>query len=219
MSEETTTTTPKIKPLWVIGGGAAVIVLGICAVISLAAVFGLLWFTSETSSNSAQATRNASQRRTQQAVVASPALVTRTAVAIGTLLPTPTPFPVATPIATQSAAASPEQAVRDYYMLVSQERYDESWPLLTDRFKQNFNCCAPNYNYSEYVSWWDSVDHVQFGEVRTVSQIGDRAVVYAELFYVMNTGERSSSDNNPYIHLVYDATMGKWQFDDKRGTP
>lgn len=212
MSEETTTTTPKIRPIWVIIGGIVAIVLGICALISLSAVFGLAWFTSETSSNSAQATRNAVQRQTQQAVVVTPALVTRTPLA-GVLLPTPTSLPVATQIIT----SSPEQAVRDYYGLVSQQRYDESWPLLTDRFKQSFNCCAPNYDYSGYVSWWDSVDHVQFGGVRTVSQSGDRAVVYAELFYVMNTGERSSSDRNPYIHLVYDG--GKWRFDDKRETP
>jgi len=212
MPEETTTSTPKIQPLWVLGGGAAVVVLGLCALISLGMVFALVWFSSETSSNSAQATRNAAQRQTQQAGAATPALVTRTPVS-GALLPTPTSFPVGT----QSATSSPEEAVRNYYLLVSQQRYDESWPLLTDHFKQNFNCCAPNYDYSGYTSWWDSVDQVQFGEVRTVSQTGDRAVVYAELFYVMNTGERSSSDANPYIHLVYDA--GTWHFDDKNATP
>jgi hypothetical protein len=216
MSEETTTSTPKIRPIWVIGGGAIIVMLGLCALISLTAVFGLAWFTSETSSNSAQATRNALERRTEQAVVVTPVLVTRTPrPAIGPLLPTPTSFPITTP----SATSSPEQAVRNYYALVSQQRYDASWPLLTNAFKQRFNCCAPNYNYSEYVSWWDSVGTVEFGAVRTVSQSGDRAVVYAELFYVMNTGARSSSDNNPYIHLVYDSAVGNWRFDDKRDTP
>ncbi len=213
-SQETTTTTPKIRPMWVLGGGIVAIVLGLCALLSLGLAGGLFWFSSETSSNSAQATRNATQRVTQQAAVATPALVTRTPQA-GGLLSTPTSLP----ITTQGATSSPEQAVRDYYLFVSQQRYDESWPMLTDRFKQSFNCCAPNYDYSGYVSWWDSVDQVQFGEIRTVSQSGDRAVVYVELFYVMNTGQRSSSDANPYIHLVYDSAAGTWRFDDKNAAP
>ena len=215
MSEETTSTTPKIRPVWVIGGTAAIVLLGVCALISLCGAVALFWFVNQTSSNSARATQAVFQRQTEQAAAVTPVRVSPTSLpAIGTLLPTPTSIPIVT---TQVATSSPEEAVRNYYMLVSQQRYDESWPLLTDRFKQNFNCCAPNYNYSGYVSWWDSVDHVQFGEVRTVSQSGDQAVVYAELFYVMNTGARSASDNNPYIHLIYDS--GAWRFDDKNATP
>ena len=90
--------------------------------------------------------------------------------------------------------------------------------MLTDDFKQEFNCCAPNYNYTGYVGWWDSVDRVEFGEVRVVSQSGVRAVVYAEIYYVMNTGDRSSVDNAPYFELVYSPVTGNWQFDDKRAS-
>jgi hypothetical protein len=104
--------------------------------------------------------------------------------------------------------------VRDYYALVSQGRYDESWPLLSDAFKQTFNCCAPNYNYDGYRAWWDSVDFVDFGQVRTVSQSGGRAVVYAELRYHMHAGG-VSEDREPYIILVYDPARGQWLFDDK----
>ena len=113
----------------------------------------------------------------------------------------------------------PDQAVRSYYQFVSQQRYDVTWQMLTDAFKQKFNCCAPNYNYSGYVDWWNSVSTVDFGQVRTVSQTGDRAVVYAELYYVMNTGDRSGMDSAPYIELVYDAASGAWRFDDKRANP
>ena len=111
---------------------------------------------------------------------------------------------------------APDQAVRSYFQFVSQQRYDVTWQMLTDAFKQKFNCCAPNYNYSGYVDWWNSVNNVEFGQVQTVSQSGDRAVVYAELYYVMNTGDRSGMDNTPYIALVYDSTSGSWRFDDKR---
>ncbi len=138
----------------------------------------------------------------------------------GTLLPPPLSISIATAttsgIVNISASSTPDQAVRQYYALVSQRRYDLAWSMLTDSFKQKFNCCAPNYNYSDYVSWWDSVNNVEFGTVKTVSQNGDRAVVYAELYYVMKTGQRSSLVNDPYIELVYDSSLNSWRFNDKR---
>jgi hypothetical protein len=112
----------------------------------------------------------------------------------------------------------PDQAVRIYFQLVGQGRYDLTWNVLTDAFKQKFNCCAPTYNYSDYAAWWDSVNVVEFGDVHTVSQSNDRAVVYAELYYIMNDGQRSSVDSSTYIELAYDAVVG-WRFDDKRDAP
>ena len=101
-----------------------------------------------------------------------------------------------------------------YYALVSDNRYDQSWSLLTDEFKQIFNCCAPQYNYSGYTEWWDSVDHVEFGDVYTVSQTENRAVVYADLRYHMVEGG-VSEDQQPYIALVYDPTRNAWLFNNK----
>ena len=124
-----------------------------------------------------------------------------------TALPTPLPIP--------SPAVGPDQVVIDYYNLVSDGRYDESWPLLSDNFKQIFNCCAPNYNYSGYVEWWDSVDHVEFGPVRTVTQANNRAVVYAELFYHMVEGG-VSEDRAPYFELLFDGEA--WRFENKGET-
>lgn len=136
----------------------------------------------------------------------------------------PTPFPTFAPLRPTpiqispggsnvvAASGSPAQAVIDYYNLVSGERYDLSWPLLTDQFKQIFNCCAPNYNYSGYVQWWDSVDYVSFGAVNTVSQQGDRAVIYVELNYHMQAGG-VSRDRQAYIEMVND--NGIWRFANK----
>jgi len=139
---------------------------------------------------------------------------------ISTLQPPPLPLAVPTQIGVVNInpSASPDQAVKDYYALVSQGRYDLGWSMLTDAFKQKFNCCAPNYNYTDYVKWWDSVDTVEFRNVKTVSQNGDHAVVYAEFYYVMNDGRRSSLVGDPYIALVYDPSLNMWRFDDKRAT-
>ena len=200
-----------VRPIWLIGGGAALVTMGLCALFSVLTAVGLIWFSSERSTNEEESTQVVVQRETEGAATAAP-----------TQIP-PTPLPVISTLPPQSTQAparpAPEQAVRSYYELVSQQRYDLTWALLTDSFKQRFNCCAPSYNYSGYVQWWDSVNYVDFGDLRTISQNGDRAVVYAELFWVMNTGVRSGMSSNPYIEVVYDTTTSAWRIDDTRANP
>jgi hypothetical protein len=204
-----------IRPIWLIGGGATLVTLTLCAIFSLATAVGLVLFSNNRNDNNRESTQVAIVRASEQGATAVvptltplPALSTRT----------PLTVPTALVIATQNNAArpTPEQGVRTYYDLVSQQRYDLTWNLLTDSFKQRFNCCAPSYNYSGYTQWWDSVNYVEYGAVRTVSQNGDRAVVYAELYFVMNNGQRSGMSGNPYIELVYDAAMGAWRINDTR---
>jgi len=204
-----------IRPIWLIGGGAALVTLGLCALLSLAAAVGLVWFSSNRSSNAQEATQTVFLRETEQAATAIPSRLAPSPLpGLNTQFPTAVTFPTAV-----APPAAPDQAVRDYYTLVSQQRYDLTWQLLTDSFKQRFNCCAPNYNYTGYVEWWDSVNYVDFGDVRTISQNGDRAVVYAELYWVMNTGVRSGMSGNSYIELVYDSAAGSWRIDDTRAAP
>ncbi len=199
---------PRIRPIWLIGGSAALVVLGGCALLSIAAAALLIWFSSGISSSNLKPTQVVAQNPTQ---------------GITAVAPTPLPGVNTAPPATVTPAAAPalppDQAVRSYFQSVSQQRYDLRWPLLTDTFKQKFNCCVPNYDYAGYTGWWDSVNYVDFGTVSTVSQNADRAVVYAELYFVMNTGARSGVDSNPYIELVYDPVSGAWRFNDKRASP
>ena len=201
-----------IRPLWLVGGAAATLIIGACAILSLLALGGVLWL-SQARGGGGEATPIGVVNGSTPRATAAPT----------SAAPTPLPAINTQPANTISqptlALLPPDQAVRSYYQFVSQQRYDITWQMLTDAFKQKFNCCAPNYNYSGYVDWWNSVNTVDFGQVRTVSQNGDRAVVYAELYYVMNTGDRSGMDSSPYIELVYDAASGGWRFDDKRASP
>ena len=137
---------------------------------------------------------------------------------LSTLPPPPIVGTSPTQIGAVTTAVTPDQAVRDYYALVSQGRYDLSWAQLSDTFKQKFNCCAPDYNYADYVQWWDSVNTVEFNEVSVLSQNGDRAVVYVQMTYLMNNGQRSPVVNDPYIELRYDTALNNWRFEDKRAT-
>jgi serine/threonine-protein kinase len=212
---------PRIRPVWLIGGGMALAILGICALLSVVAAVGIVWYTIETESRARQATQIAYDYQTAQASrktqVAAPPLPAATCAA--PIATQPAAFPTAinaSPVSLTRPA--PDQAVKTYYQWVSQSRYDLTWPLLTERFKQKFNCCAPNYDYSGYVSWWDSVNYVEFGKVMIVSQQSDLAVVYAEVYYIMNAGTRFL-DKEPYFRLVYDPAGGNWRFDDKGSTP
>ncbi len=137
---------------------------------------------------------------------------------LSTLPPPPIQVALPTQIGTVNTSTTPDQAVRNYYALVSEGRYDLSWAQLTDGFKQKFNCCAPAYNYTDYVAWWDSVNTVELKEVTIISQTGSRAVVYVQMVYLMNDGRRSSVVNDPYIELVYDSALATWRFEDKRAT-
>lgn len=202
--------------------GAVIAILGMCLLVFALSAGALLWIVSPESSDSTEPP----DEPTQSAIIATAIpddkptqpLVTATVI-IPTILPIPSkPASVPTAFVPTLQMSSPEQAVRTYYDLVGQGRYDLTWPVLTEGFKQKFNCCAPNYNYTGYTQWWDSVDRVEFGNVQTISQDGNRAVVYVELYYVMNNGERSGIDSMPYITLVYDPALGSWRFEDKRAT-
>lgn len=210
-----------IRPLWLVGGAAATLIIGACALISLLALGGVLWLTAQGGDNRSEPTQVSVVGDGVGGGVGGTVQATQ---ALTRAAPTPLPAINASPnptaiLQTSVPVLAPDQAVRSYYQFVSQGRYDVTWQMLTDAFKQKFNCCAPNYNYSGYTDWWNSVNTVDFGQVRTVSQTGDRAVVYAELYYVMNSGDRSGMDSSPYIELVYDPISGSWRFDDKRATP
>jgi hypothetical protein len=110
---------------------------------------------------------------------------------------------------------SPSQSVVNYYRDITAGNYDSTWDQLTDGFKQEFNCCAPDYDREGYLGWWRTVDRVDFAEVREVEQNGNTALVYAELIYTMEEGG-SFTDSAPYIELAYSQSQGRWQFTDKR---
>jgi len=221
--ESTLPQQPRIRPIWLIGGTAALVILGVCALISVAAAALLIWFSSSISSSSnipptrVVVAQNPTQVLTAVAPTPLPPINTALPFVTVPSFVTAPPFVTATPALSLSAA--PDQAVRSYFQLVSQKRYDLTWPLLTNAFKQKFNCCAPNYDYLGYITWWNSVNHVDFGTVSTISQDANRAIVYAELYYVMNTGARSGVDSNPYFELLYDSFSATWQLNDKRAAP
>ncbi len=202
-------------PLVVFSAGMAFLVCALLAGCGLVAL--LLWNFTFPGGGGRPTPRPTLERI---AAVTETASVTIT-VTSNTSSPTLTSLPLLTPLLPPTTlplpASPPDEAVREYYRLVSEKRYESSWPRLSEAFKQIFNCCTPNYDYAGYSAWWDSVERVELGQVRTVSQSGDRAVVYAELFYHMKAGG-TSRDAEPYIELIYDPANGGWLFNNKGTT-
>lgn len=103
------------------------------------------------------------------------------------------------------ALPSADQAVRDYYAAVSAHQYDISWPMLSYSFKQSVHCCTMtgDFDFQEYVAWWDTVARVEVSQVWVVEQSAQTARVYADLRYVKKNG--AASYDPAYIYLTLDS--------------
>ena len=210
----------KIKPVWVIIG---IGVVSFCAVVAIClGVIGVSLNLILSSGGAATSQARLNETLTPIATrTPFPTFVVITAAA-PTQIPLPgsvPALPFSTPVNNVPVSGvntgDPADTVRAYYQMVDQNRYDLTWPMLSDPFKQKFNCCAPNYNYTEYLDWWNSVDQIELADVHTVQQSGSQAAVYMDLRYHMKAG--GVSNDRAYIHLVYDPTMG-WLFADKTDT-
>jgi len=88
---------------------------------------------------------------------------------------------------------SPEQAVRDYYMLINQGRYDLAWPRLTDHFKS-----VRSLDYDDYCEWWMTVEQVNIHSLQLIEETTTYARLIANISY-----NRFSLPiySDPYFHI------------------
>jgi hypothetical protein len=208
----------QIRPLWIaIGTG----ILTICAGLAICtAVFGVGMTAILSPKNPPTAESTVARTPTQLATaptISTPLAAGPTQIPLPGAVLSPPPQ-VATAVNNSPIGAifsDPAEAVRSYYQWIDANRYDLTWPLLSENFKQTFNCCAPNYSYREYTDWWDSVDRIEAVEVSTVQQDSTRAIVFMELHYWMKAGGQSV--DRAYMHLIRDPVAG-WLFDNKTDT-
>jgi len=150
---------------------------------------------------------------------------TETSVPGGTILDTlPAPVssavPTAQPLPPTDLPATPnigpEQFVRQYFELINQRQYTESWSLLSDTFKQKFHCCAPGggYAFEPYVTWNDSIERIEVVKVRIISQSASQASVLATFKYFYKDGR--VVNDSARLDLAKDAE-GNWLIEDQSG--
>ncbi|MBZ0294908.1 MAG: hypothetical protein K8L99_20265 [Anaerolineae bacterium] len=201
----------KLNPGMVVLSAGTVVLGGALLAACALVVLLLINFTSPgPSSPTRTPTRTVAPEATEtDGEVDATATITAAVPSLPTLLPTLA--------LTTQPEREPAEVVREYYELVSDEQLTTTWAMLSDDFKETFNCCGPDYDYDGYVDWWTSVDHVEMNNLRTVAQSTNRAVVYVELAYHMKAGG-VSEDKEPYIELEYDPAQNAWLFDDKGPT-
>jgi hypothetical protein len=111
----------------------------------------------------------------------------------------------------ESNKMTPDMAVINHYKLIQNRQLDKSWSDLSTSF-QGSNLTK---GFQEYTEWWNSVDTIDVGGVRTIDSTSNSAIVQADLKYHLRSG-RLMSDQKKYIYLVWD--NDKWLINGKSDT-
>lgn len=106
---------------------------------------------------------------------------------------------------------SAAEMISNHYITLNNRQYRETWNNLSPNFQK---LSGSSNAYGDYAEWWNSVERIEIGEVRTVRQNANQAIVDAELNYIMKTG-RNVNDQKNRIYLIWDNTSGKWLINQK----
>jgi hypothetical protein len=108
-----------------------------------------------------------------------------------------------------NAKSSPEQFIRDHYSNLNARNYNSTWKGLSSDFQ------GISGSFSGYTEWWDSVEKIELGSVRLVSQDDNEAIVDAEITYVMKTGS-AVDDERGRIYLTWNSNKENWEIAKKK---
>lgn len=116
------------------------------------------------------------------------------------------PFSLATPMPTKNQI-SPIEAVQKYYLNINQAQYRTAWDQLIPSY-QNNKRLHPN-GYLSYIDWWGGkVKSVDVEQVRIVEATTQTATVYAQLKYIMKTGQVFPTSVR--FLLLWDVDNSRW---------
>jgi hypothetical protein len=115
-------------------------------------------------------------------------------------LTVPVVFPTWSPV--------PEEFLRQYFQLIEQRAYPQTWALLTTHYRQAHNSTG----YQPYVDFWNTVSTVSITNPQTVSQNQQSAQLKAQVSFIFTNGK--SSTQTITFSLVADAASASWLIDD-----
>ncbi|MDH6088765.1 RAD23 family protein [Umezakia ovalisporum] len=98
--------------------------------------------------------------------------------------------------------------VRDYYIALKNRQYEQTWNSLSPGFQ------SISGSSSQYEEWWNSVTEINIGDIKLIDQNTDKAVVDAELSYVLEGG-RIYEDGKKRIYLIWNDDTDSWLFNRK----
>jgi serine/threonine-protein kinase len=97
--------------------------------------------------------------------------------------------------------------VQNYYSSINQGQYRTAWDQLIPSY-QNNKRLHPN-GYLSYIDWWGGkVKSVDVEQVSIVEGSTETATVYAQLKYIMKTGQVVPTSVR--FLLLWDVDNGRW---------
>jgi hypothetical protein len=109
------------------------------------------------------------------------------------------------PPSQESSHPSAVEFVKTHYQLLNNRDYKATWNRLSTRFQRKSK---------DYLEWWDKVNSIQVGTIKSISQNNEAAIVDAEISYEMKDG-RTKQDENRRIHLLWNQSRNAWEIDNK----
>jgi hypothetical protein len=98
--------------------------------------------------------------------------------------------------------------VRNHYIALKNRQYSQTWNSLSPQFKNLSS------SYSQYEEWWNSVREINIGAIQLIEQNSDKAIVDAELTYILESG-RIYEDPKSRIYLTWNDDTDSWLFNNK----
>jgi len=80
---------------------------------------------------------------------------------------------------TSPVVISAEQAIREYYLLIGQEKYEVTWEMLSDEFKRE----VPVATFDDYKQGWEETGPAEIIELVKVIESTDNATITITLHY------------------------------------
>ena len=112
------------------------------------------------------------------------------------------------PVVIPTQSPVPEEFLRQYFQLIEQRAYSQTWALLSDHYRQQHNATG----FQPYVDFWNTVAGVSIANAQTVSQNQQSARLQAQVTFKFTNGK--SSTQTITFGLVSDAASGSWLIDD-----
>jgi hypothetical protein len=120
----------------------------------------------------------------------------------------PAPAGVQTLAVVPTLAPAPQEFLRQYFQLIEQRAYSQTWAMLTAHYRQAHNSTG----YQPYVDFWNTVATVRIVNPQTVSQNQQSAKLQTQVSFIFTNGK--SSTQTITFSLVSDASTGSWLIDD-----
>jgi hypothetical protein len=112
------------------------------------------------------------------------------------------------PAASPTLSTVPEEFLRQYFQLIDQRDYSQTWAMLSEHYRQVHNASG----YQPYVDFWNTVASLSMVNAQTVSQDQQSVKLQVQVSFIFTNGK--SSTQTITFSLVSDAATGSWLIDD-----